>query len=528
MKSSIPTLPLKSQNKSFIKERILRNQKNFQTINSEKSLTTNASCTLMTDKNIKKQNSFNINSVINSRYTTLINNINSGYFKNRMLDLSITKLPKIPRIKIISDADYLVKERRKRKGYMPTHIPVNKALMKSTEINMSNFIIRKIKEKREEIMHNEKMITEQLKIRQYEYDKQYKTFLNTVEENHKKIREEDNLLNSLKSEMNEKIKILDEIKVETKNLEEKLKRIITSILDYKKYGSFVHKIFEQKFIYDKLGEFDGKSYYKTMQKLIEIYENNQKEINLSENEDEFLNNLLFQGEDQFFSQYINIEENLRRILETRNDAFKEITFMNIKNKSEINDLKTKKEGKEKDKEIYDENQIMQTRMINNIKEYDSEETKKYLLYIIELGESMCKNKNKNKVTNIDSIGENLFYCDDTIKLLEEKEYYINKYMNEIENVFKNGNDEDIKLIENIINERKKYNKRQKQIETKKIQEEIRINKNLKTINTNRIVIKGRKVIQDFPLIKNQKKKKKIVIKKDNEDLDYLYYSSDDN
>ena len=123
-----------------------------------------------------------------------------------------------------------------------------------------------------------------------------------------------------------------------------------------------------------------------MQKLIEIYENNQKEINLSENEDEFLNNLLFQGEDQFFSQYINIEENLRRILETRNDAFKEITFMNIKNKSEINDLKTKKEGKEKDKEIYDENQIMQTRMINNIKEYDSEETKKYLLYIIELGE----------------------------------------------------------------------------------------------------------------------------------------------
>ena len=202
--------------------------------------------------------------------------------------------------------------------------------------------------------------------------------------------------------------------------------------------------------------------------------------------------------------------------------------MNIKNKSEINDLKTKKEGKEKDKEIYDENQIMQTRMINNIKEYDSEETKKYLLYIIELGESMCKNKNKNKVTNIDSIGENLFYCDDTIKLLEEKEYYINKYMNEIENVFKNGNDEDIKLIENIINERKKYNKRQKQIETKKIQEEIRINKNLKTINTNRIVIKGRKVIQDFPLIKNQKKKKKIVIKKDNEDLDYLYYSSDDN
>jgi hypothetical protein len=297
-------------------------------------------------------------------------------------------------------------------------------------------------------------------------------------------------------------------------------------MTYKKYGSFIHKIFEQKFIYDKLDEFDGKNYYKIMQKLIEIYENNQNELNLSENEDEFLNNLFIQGEEQFFLQYTNIEDNLRRILETRNNALKEITYLNIKNKSEIDDLKTKKDGKERDKEIYDENQIMQERMINNIKEYDIEETKKYLLYIIELGEIM--RKPKNKVTNIESIGENLLYCNDTIKLLEEKEYYINKYMNEIENIFKNGNDEDIMLIENIINERKKFNKRQKQIEIKKIQEQIRIKKNLNTINTNRIIIKGRKVIRDFPLIKNQKKKKKIVVKKDNEDLDYLYYSSDEN
>ena len=525
MKSSVPTLPLKSQNKSFIKERILRNQKNFPTVNSEKSITTNESYTLLTDKNIKNPSSFNINSIISPRYVTIINNINSGYFKNRV-DRSITKLPKIPRIKIISDADYLVKERKKREGYIPTHIPVNIALKKSTEINMNNYIIRKIKEKREEIMHNEKNITEQFKIRQREYDNQYKTFLNTVEENQKKIKEEDNLLNSLKLEMNERIKIIDEIKAETKKLEERLKRIINAILTYKKYGSFIHKIFEQKFIYDKLEEFDGKSYYKIMQKLIEIYENNQNNLNLSENEDEFFDQLLFKGEEQFFLQYKNIEENLRRQLETRNDTFKEITSMHIKNKNEIDDLRTKKEGNERDKKIYDENQILQKRMMNQIKEYDIEETKKYLLYIIELGETMSKQK--NKVTNIGSIGENIFYCNDTIKMLEEKEYYINKYMNEIENIFKNGNDEDIILIENIINERKKFNKREKQIELKNIQEEIRMKKNFNTINTNRIVIRGRKVIQDFPLIKNQKKKKKIVIKKDNEDLDYLYYSSDDN
>jgi len=110
MKSSMPTLPLKSQNKSFIKERILRNQKNFPTVNSEKSITTNESYTLLIDKNNKKQSSFNINSIISPRYVTIVNNINSGYFKKRTLDRSITKLPKIPKIKIISDADYLIKE----------------------------------------------------------------------------------------------------------------------------------------------------------------------------------------------------------------------------------------------------------------------------------------------------------------------------------------------------------------------------------------------------------------------------------
>ena len=53
-------------------------------------------------------------------------------------------------------------------------------------------------------------------------------------------------------------------------------------------------------------------------------------------------------------------------------------------------------------------------------------------------------------------------------------------------------------------------------------------KKVKTIDEQRIVIKGRKVIQDFPLIKNNKKKKKVLSKKKNDDYDYLYYSSDEN
>lgn len=513
---------IRNQNDSLLRGRIFRNQKNIQLMTSEKSITTNESYNLSTERN---QTNSNLNSIISPRFITIINNKDSNQIKRRIPN-SISKLPKISRKKIISDADYLVKERKKHEDCMPSHLPVNISIQKSNEINMKNYLIRKIKEKRAEIMHNEKKIIQQFKIRQKEFDKQYKTFLNTAEESQKSRKEEDDELNMIKMEIIEKEKILRDLKIENKKFEDSLKRMINSIIAYKKYGSFIHKIFEQKFIYDDLDDIHGKDYYKIMQKFIEVYENNQKDLSASKKEEEFLDNLLFQGEEQFFWQYKNIEESLRSQMETRNDIFNELINLSIKNKNEIDELNAKKNENEKDKIINDQNRIIQTRMMDNIKNYGAEDSKTYLAYIIELGESIGEIKHKG--INIESIGENLLYCNETMELLEEKEHYINKYINEIENVFNNGNSEDVMLIEKIINDRKKYNKVQKLFEAKQIQEEIRMKKNLKTINTNRVVIKGRKVIQDFPLIRGQKKKKKITVKKDNEELDYLYYSSDEN
>ena len=102
-------------------------------------------------------------------------------------------------------------------------------------------------------------------------------------------------------------------------------------------------------------------------------------------------------------------------------------------------------------------------------------------------------------------------------------------MNEIENIFYNGNDKDKIMIEKIIYNRKKYNLKLKQFETRKMQEEEDNKKKFKSIdNSHRIILKGRKVIQDFPLIKSNKKKKKLTVKKNNDDYEYLYYSSDEN
>ena len=168
-------------------------------------------------------------------------------------------------------------------------------------------------------------------------------------------------------------------------------------------------------------------------------------------------------------------------------------------------------------------------IIKSLDEYDIEDTKTYLKYIMEFWEILLGNKNKKtkKNKNMEVMEEQLFYCDETLKELEKKEIIINKYINEIDNIFKYGKKDDKDLIEKIINDKKKYNIKKKQIEIKKIQEEIQLKKKFQTIDEEqRIIIKGRKVIQDFPLIKNNKKKKKIIIKKNIDDFEYLYYSSD--
>ena len=84
------------------------------------------------------------------------------------------------------------------------------------------------------------------------------------------------------------------------------------------------------------------------------------------------------------------------------------------------------------------------------------------------------------------------------------------------------------MVGEIINKRKKINKKEKYreyFENEKIEAEKR---KFKSINAKRkIVIKGRKVFQDIPIIKKKNKVyNKNIINNKNEALEYLEYSSD--
>ena len=183
MKTPKQSLSIKRQriNRSVIKSNLHNSRHDLRTLNSEKSITTNESYTLLTDKrnaNIRNdilQSNSNLNSIISPRFITIINN--NRYKSNNILPKSVTKLPKI---QILSEADQLIKERKKHEGMIPVHITKDKAIQKSNEVNLKNYIIKKIIEKREEIQNNQSVIIEQFRKREKAYDKEYKKFLNTV------------------------------------------------------------------------------------------------------------------------------------------------------------------------------------------------------------------------------------------------------------------------------------------------------------------------------------------------------------
>ena len=115
---------------------------------------------------------------------------------------------------------------------------------------------------------------------------------------------------------------------------------------------------------------------------------------------------------------------------------------------------------------------------------------------------------------------------DILTALAEKEKEINGYINEIEKIEEYG---DKKLIYAIELERKKDNKREKQLTLKLNQEQVEKKKREKAVQrAKRLVIKGRKVPKEYPIIKEKKKINEDNKNKKDNDFDMLYYSDDEN
>ena len=112
-----------------------------------------------------------------------------------------------------------------------------------------------------------------------------------------------------------------------------------------------------------------------------------------------------------------------------------------------------------------------------------------------------------------------------MNILRKKEILINEYIAEIENIEINGNKT---LIYEIELDRKKNNKKEKQLLLKQKREQLENLKREKAIErAQRVIIKGRMVPKIYPLLKVKKKNVNENDKNINNDFDMLFYSSDD-
>ena len=429
---------------------------------------------------------------------------------------------------LLEDADKIMKERMKTYlGGAYKDRKKNKILEKSRELCLNNFMITQLKDKRTEINKKEIFIDMALKNSEKQYEMDFRSFIDFIEEIKRKEKKEEELLNNVKNKKDStELKLIEEINL-NKKLEEKCEMIIKNIVLLKGYGSFVHRVFHTPFIYDELSnnKLVGKIYIGLKDKIISIYNKNQFKDNLKEEEMEIKN--ILESDDLLMRKYNNYEQKLVDILEDKNNLNKEINNITNKHNNELNILKYKLEETEKE---YEKLKLDKKRMLTSMKEFqinNISEIEEYLKYIIDLGNEIGLDTNKNSGTKSNNIHEYLYHCKDTLSILEKKELAINEYIKEIENILKYGDENDKNIIQKLLLERKKYNKKEKQLMIKNQKDELERKRKLRAVErSKRIVIKGRKVFDDkVPL----KMKKGDISKTDSfseDDNQYLYYSDD--
>lgn len=427
----------------------------------------------------------------------------------------------------LKNADDIMKERHKMNlgsGFGYNDKKIDKILQKSREICLNNFMITQIRNKRTEINAKQFFVDRALKNSELQYENDYRAFVDFVEDIKKKEKKEEEILNKMKNKKDKTESRLNDELIIHKKLIEKCDIIIKTIVLFKSYGSFVHKVFHTPFIFDELAE--SKLNYKNdihlKDKIIAVYE---KSKSLPESYEEEINNILNYNE-SLMQQYSQYEEKLVVMLEDKNYINKEIAYMKMNSEREIAQLKKRLNEAENEykKLTFEKKSIlssMKEYQINTLSEID--ELGGYILELgIHGGVDPPRHRLKENMTDF------LSYCKDIINFLGEREKMVNNYIEEIDEIIKSGNDKDKSIIDKLIFERKKLIKKEKQQKLKTEQDNFEKKKKAKAIErAKRIVIKGRKIYNNIAEWKRFHKDVKIKEQVDDDDTQNLFYSSDD-
>ena len=397
----------------------------------------------------------------------------------------------------INEANKIMRERMKNKGSTINSKSKFKSevLMDNKEISLKNYLIGLLKEKRTDINEKERNIEKALKQSENQLDRDTKEFIDFVEATKRRLKLEDDEYVKYRNLHEQAESIYRKESSEYKKLLEDLERTVKSINVLRGYGTFVYKVLGTEFWFSDIKEVDPRlrNYEEVANNILNKYNN----IINNGNQD------IINDEALLIIKFKEFEDKVIKDLESKESVDKEITYIKKNYNNEIEELK--KREKDFRNEVKRVNREKKDLFLNNQKAMpqQSEELDVYMKYIFQLGQAIgCVDKkfNKGKKNNINDY---ITLAQDTLKVLADIEKEINGYINEIEKIEIFG---DKKLIYAIEQERKKDNKREKQLELKLNQEELEKKKRQKAVGrAKRLVIKGRKVPKEYPIIKEKKK-----------------------
>jgi myosin heavy subunit len=419
----------------------------------------------------------------------------------------------------INEANKIMRERMKNKGSTINSKSKFKSevLMDNKEISLKNYLIGLLKEKRTDLNEKERKIEKALKQSEIQLDRDTKDFIDFVEATKRRLKLEDDEYIKYRNLHEQSENIYRKESTEYKKLMEELERTVKSINVLRGYGIFVHKVLGEEFWFSDIKDVDPRirNYEEVANDILDKYKNI-----LTNGKQDIVND-----ETLLLLKFKEFEDKVIKDLESKESVDKEINYIKKNYNNEIEDLR--KRELDFRNEVKRINREKKDLFLDNkkIAPIQNEELDIYLKYILQLGQSLGA-VDKKFLRGKRNINEYIILSQDILKTLAEIEKEINGYINEIEKIEEFG---DKKLINSIEQERKKDNKREKQLELKLNQEELEKKKRLKAVGrAKRLVIKGRKVPKEYPIIKEKKKKNEDNKYKKDNDFDMLYYSEDEN
>ena len=491
----------------------------------DKNLISNSNSSVIASQNIS-QNSYN-----NPHKNIILHKIKLNNSKSQR---AITKSWVLPdsinttkgTLEILQNADDILRERYKnhdRDFAMRKHKLKSKALKESKSICRKNYLINSLKQRRTEVINKEFIIQKALKEFEVRLEMDKKKFINFIEEVKEKQKKDETKLIDLKNIRFEAEAKLEEEERKNKVLELNIYKKIKELYMQKDFGVFVHTVLETDFPYNNLPimKADHES-----EKIAEVFIKLFANMN---NYDETMKEL--EKTDIFFKKCILMENEIIKGISEKEGLEKEIIALRKNCENELKQLKYSKADYESDYN-YLINEIKRVKLeMNNFKLNDSEDLDIYLKYIQELGLEIGSSSDNPQSCEKKYITEFVSYSKGIAEELKKTEDTVNEMISNIENIIESGNKKDKELMMKIILNKKNINKREKQLLFQQKEEESKLKQKLKIIERDKkFVLKGRKVIYDYPINNKHNfniKKIQETKKENNTNIQYEYTFSDE-